>query len=154
MAPMTDKPVAEQVREALAKATPCPKCNGDEFLVTNSSHAEHDSGCDGSCRNCPVEVPDQDVGPCDCVMQQANVTEADYQRAVGWLRALLAERDAARREVARLTGLVNDSALFMRECVTSLADSKWQGTPWYDGLKHLADVLEREGLAPKEDTRG
>jgi len=90
---MTNLPA---LREAVAKIAPCPKCSGAGFLVTNSSHAEHDAGCDGSCRNCPVEVPDQDIGPCDCEFAQANLTEADLWRLASALPALLDEVEAER----------------------------------------------------------
>ena len=98
------------LREAVAQMTPCPKCGGDGFLVTNSSHAEHDSDCDGSCRNCPVEVPDQDVGPCDCVLAQASITEDDHWRLVCSLRALLDEVERLRERWERLKILVNNEA--------------------------------------------
>ena len=96
---MTDLPA---LREALAKIAPCPKCSGAGFLITNSSHAEHDAGCDGSCKYCPVEVPDQDVGPCDCELTQASITEDDHWRLVCSLRALLDELEAERIENTHL----------------------------------------------------
>ena len=95
----TDLPA---LREAVAKIEPCPKCGGDGFLVTNSSHAEHDPRCDGTCRFCPIEVPDQDIGPCDCALAQASITEDDHWRLVCTLRALLDELEAARIEIAHL----------------------------------------------------
>lgn len=88
------------IQEALDKATPCPKCGGDKYLVVYGSHAEHDPGCDGSCRNCPVEVPDEYPGPCDCVMSPASITEAEYQKMLGWLRALLDQVEAQEQVMA------------------------------------------------------
>jgi hypothetical protein len=97
---MTD-PNLPALHEAVAKIAPCPKCSGAGFLVTNSSHAEHDAGCDGSCRNCPVEVPDQDIGPCDCEFAQANLTEADLWRLASALPALLDELETLKARTCK-----------------------------------------------------
>ena len=86
------------VKAALAKAQPCQKCGGDGEIVVYGSHAEHDPGCDGSCRNCPVEVQDCTPGPCDCVMSQASISEHEHWELLGWLRALLARCEAAEAE--------------------------------------------------------
>ena len=105
------------LREAVAKIAPCPKCSGAGFLVTNSSHAEHDAGCDGSCRNCPVEVPDQDIGPCDCEFAQANLTEADLWRLASALPALLDELEAARANYSDIAELLFGEAEYEHDDV-------------------------------------
>jgi len=111
---MTDLPAQ---REAVAKIAPCPKCSGAGFLVTNSSHAEHDAGCDGSCRNCPVEVPDQDISPCDCEFAQANLTEADLWRLASALPALLDELEAARANYSDIAELLFGEAEYEHDDV-------------------------------------
>jgi len=121
------------LREAVAQIAPCPKCSGAGFLVTNSSHAEHDAGCDGSCRNCPVEVPDQDIGPCDCEFAQANLTEADLWRLASALPALLDELERLRAvldgrvdlgEMVNVTITPDDDEVLL--CVSRAAWRAWQ----------------------------
>ena len=114
---MTDPVNLPALREAVAKIAPCPKCSGAGFLVTNSSHAEHDAGCDGSCRNCPVEVPDQDIGPCDCEFAQANLTEADLWRLASALPALLDELEAAQANYSDIAELLFGEAEYEHDDV-------------------------------------
>ena len=121
---MTNLPA---LREAVAKIAPCPKCSGAGFLVTNSSHAEHDAGCDGSCRNCPVEVPDQDIGPCDCEFAQANLTEADLWRLASALPALLDELERLRAVLDHATTVRDDLHAFVIVSLDRAAWLAWQG---------------------------
>jgi hypothetical protein len=83
------------VKAALAAFVPCPQCGGSGAVETISSHAEHDPGCDGACRDCPIEVSDSTLEPCGCVFAQAQITKADYDELVRWLRALVARCEQA-----------------------------------------------------------
>jgi hypothetical protein len=122
------------LREAVAKIEPCPKCGGDGFLVTNSSHAEHDPRCDGTCRFCPIEVPDQDIGPCDCALAQASITEDDHWRLVCTLRALLDELEAAR----------HSDALIEAKSRRGITDCS---TPLFIRVQNIVEQLEKAEAA-------
>lgn len=65
----------------------CRACGGGGVV----GRADHDPMCDGSCRNCPIEVPDR----CD-QCGGGGVIESDLTVVADTLRRLLAMEERAR----------------------------------------------------------
>ena len=75
----------------------CDRCNDDGGVL--GSYSEHDAGCDGSCRNCPVEVQYQEPCPkCGDGEAQAPISIAQVKSLVLALEQAWQERDRLKRE--------------------------------------------------------